>query len=74
MAARADALEPIYSRVEAAGPNRIRKLPDPAAAARIVTSIYALVRLAGRIYSHGLLHSGPRLTFHTAWLAVKTGD
>ena len=29
--------------------------------------IYALVGFAGRVYSHGLLHSGPRLSIRTAW-------
>ena len=32
-----------------------------------IASIYALVRLAGRVYGHGLLHSGPRLGVGTAW-------
>ena len=27
----------------------------------VLASIYALVRFAGRVYGHGLLHSGPRL-------------
>jgi ABC-2 type transport system permease protein len=29
--------------------------------------IYALVRFAGRVYAHGLLHAGPRLTARAAW-------
>jgi ABC-2 type transport system permease protein len=33
----------------------------------VLGSIYALVRLAGRVYAHGLLHSGPRLNPRTAW-------
>ncbi|HEY7257696.1 MAG TPA: ABC transporter permease [Gaiellales bacterium] len=33
----------------------------------IVATIYALLRFAGRIYAHGLLHSGPRIPLHTAW-------
>lgn len=33
----------------------------------VLCSIYALVRLAGRIYAHGLLHSGPRLGVRAAW-------
>ena len=33
----------------------------------VVASIYALVRFAGRVYAHGLLHSGPRLDPRTAW-------
>ena len=35
-------------------------------------SIYALVRLAGRVYAHGLLHSGPRLGVRTAWRLTNT--
>jgi ABC-2 type transport system permease protein len=33
----------------------------------VLASIYALVRLAGRVYAHGLLHSGPRLGLRAAW-------
>jgi ABC-2 type transport system permease protein len=33
----------------------------------VLGSIYALVRIAGRVYAHGLLHSGPRLAARTAW-------
>ena len=33
----------------------------------VLGSIYALVRLAGRVYGHGLLNSGPRLDPRTAW-------
>jgi len=33
----------------------------------VLGTIYALVRLAGRIYGHGLLHSGPRLGVDAAW-------
>jgi ABC-2 type transport system permease protein len=33
----------------------------------ILASIYALLRFAGRIYAHGLLHSGPRIPLRTAW-------
>jgi ABC-2 type transport system permease protein len=29
--------------------------------------IYALVRLAGRVYARGLLHAGPRLSARAAW-------
>jgi ABC-2 type transport system permease protein len=36
------------------------------ALALVVAAIYALVRLAGRIYSEGLLHSGPRLELRAA--------
>lgn len=32
-----------------------------------VSAIYALVRLAGRVYAHGLLYTGPRLDPRTAW-------
>ena len=33
----------------------------------VLGTTYALVRLAGRVYGHGLLHSGPRLGPRTAW-------
>jgi ABC-2 type transport system permease protein len=33
----------------------------------VLASIYALVRLAGRVYAQGLLHGGPRLDVRTAW-------
>jgi ABC-2 type transport system permease protein len=33
----------------------------------VVATIYALVRLAGRIYAQGLLRSGPRIDLRTAW-------
>jgi ABC-2 type transport system permease protein len=33
----------------------------------VLASIYALVRLAGRVYGQGLLHTGPRLGARTAW-------
>lgn len=33
----------------------------------VLASIYALVRLAGRVYAHGLLHGGPRLGARAAW-------
>jgi ABC-2 type transport system permease protein len=32
----------------------------------VLATICALVRLAGRIYAHGLLHSGPRIDLRTA--------
>lgn len=37
----------------------------------ILASIYALVRFAGRIYSRGLLHSGPRLGVRAAWRLTR---
>jgi len=37
----------------------------------IITSIYAIVRVAGRIYSHGLLHAGPRLDPRAAWRLAR---
>jgi ABC-2 type transport system permease protein len=37
------------------------------AAVLVLVSIYALVRLAGRIYGRGLLHAGVRLDLRTAW-------
>ena len=33
----------------------------------VLGSIYALVRFAGRVYAHGLLHSGPGLGARAAW-------
>jgi hypothetical protein len=32
----------------------------------VLMTIYALVRLAGRIYAQGLLRSGPRIDLRTA--------
>ena len=32
-----------------------------------LAAIYGLVRFAGRVYAHGLLHTGPRLDPRTAW-------
>jgi ABC-2 type transport system permease protein len=40
------------------------------ALALVLGSIYGLVRLAGRVYAEGLLHSGPRLDLHAAWRLV----
>ena len=37
----------------------------------VLASIYALVRFAGRVYGHGLLHSGPRLDPRTAWRLTR---
>ena len=33
----------------------------------VLGSIYALVRFAGRVYAHGLLHGGPSLGLRAAW-------
>jgi ABC-2 type transport system permease protein len=33
----------------------------------VLASIYALVRFAGRVYAHGLLHGGPGLGIRAAW-------
>ena len=33
----------------------------------VLATVYALVRLAGRIYAQGLLRSGPRIGLRTAW-------
>ena len=33
----------------------------------VVATIYVLVRVAGRIYAHGLLRSGPRIGIRAAW-------
>jgi ABC-2 type transport system permease protein len=41
------------------------------AVALVVTTIYLLVRLAGRVYAHGLLHAGPRLGLRTAWTLAR---
>lgn len=35
----------------------------------ILGAIYALIRLAGRVYARGLLHAGPRLKARAAWRA-----
>jgi ABC-2 type transport system permease protein len=37
------------------------------AVALVLVAIYLLVRLAGRVYAHGLLHGGSRLALRTAW-------
>jgi hypothetical protein len=37
----------------------------------VLASICALVRFAGRVYGHGLLHSGPRLDPRTAWRLTR---
>jgi ABC-2 type transport system permease protein len=33
----------------------------------VLASIVALVRFAGRVYAHGLLHTGPRIGVRAAW-------
>jgi ABC-2 type transport system permease protein len=33
----------------------------------VFACIYALVSVAGRVYAHGLLHAGPRLSARAAW-------
>lgn len=43
------------------------------AVALVIASIVALVRLAGRIYSRGLLHSGPKLDLRAAWGLSRQG-
>jgi ABC-2 type transport system permease protein len=40
------------------------------ALALVLASIYALVRLAGRVYAHGLLHGGARLQLRAAWRSI----
>jgi len=37
----------------------------------VLATIYALVRFAGRVYGHGLLHSGPRLDLRAAWRLTR---
>jgi ABC-2 type transport system permease protein len=41
------------------------------AAALVLATIYALVRFAGRVYGHGLLHGGPRLGVRAAWRLAR---
>jgi ABC-2 type transport system permease protein len=36
-----------------------------------LASIFALIRFAGRVYAHGLLHSGPRLRAWAAWRLLR---
>ena len=36
----------------------------------VLATVYALVRFAGRVYAHGLLHAGPRLGPRAAWRAT----
>ena len=38
----------------------------------VLATIYALVRLAGRIYAHGLLRSGPRIGIRTAMRIARS--
>jgi ABC-2 type transport system permease protein len=40
----------------------------------VLATIYALIRLAGRLYAHGLLHTGPRLSARAAWHATRQGE
>ena len=37
----------------------------------VVAVIYALVRFAGRVYAHGLLHGGSRLGVRAAWRLAR---
>ena len=37
----------------------------------VLAAIYALVRFAGRVYAHGLLHSGPGLGLRAAWRIAR---
>jgi ABC-2 type transport system permease protein len=37
----------------------------------VLLSIYALVRFAGRVYAHGLLHGGPGLGLRSAWRLAR---
>ncbi len=37
----------------------------------VVCSIYVLVRFAGRVYAHGLLHGGPGLGARAAWRLAR---
>jgi ABC-2 type transport system permease protein len=37
----------------------------------VLGAIYALVRFAGRVYAHGLLHGGPGLGVRAAWRIAR---
>ncbi|HEY6069056.1 MAG TPA: ABC transporter permease [Gaiellaceae bacterium] len=37
----------------------------------VSATIYAIVRFAGRVYAHGLLHGGPRLDPRAAWRLAR---
>ena len=37
----------------------------------VLSAIYALVRFAGRVYAHGLLHGGSRLGVRAAWRLAR---
>jgi ABC-2 type transport system permease protein len=37
----------------------------------VLVAIYALVRFAGRVYAHGLLHGGSRLGIRAAWRLAR---
>jgi hypothetical protein len=37
----------------------------------VLGAIYALVRFAGRVYGHGLLHGGPRIGLRLAWRTTR---
>jgi ABC-2 type transport system permease protein len=37
----------------------------------VLGAIYVLVRFAGRVYSHGLLHGGPGLGLRAAWRIAR---
>ena len=37
----------------------------------VIASIYALLRFAGRVYAHGLLHGGPGLGLRAAWRLAR---
>ena len=37
----------------------------------VLASIYALVRFAGRVYAHGLLHAGSGLGARAAWRLTR---
>lgn len=42
-----------------------------AAIVLVLACIYGLVRFAGRVYAHGLLHAGPRLGARAAWRLAR---
>jgi ABC-2 type transport system permease protein len=41
------------------------------ALALVLVSIYALVRFAGRVYAHGLLHAGSGVSARAAWRLTR---
>jgi hypothetical protein len=63
----------LYAVAFAAAGALASRQQDASAAGQPVTLtlIAALVRIAGRVYAHGLLHSGPRLDARTVWRLIR---